>query len=270
MPKDKDLKRLVRRRMAMTGEPYTAARASLGAQQPEPLATPDDERGEPPDRVSRWVELLAIVEHANGAYLLLKALPPAQLRPAVLRGLTHESWRVRRSCALLLDDLSFTDETVAALLERLDDEHPKVRKAALHTLTCAHCKPDGCALDLRPLLERMASDPDRLVRKSVVTSMWRTDEDWAVDLLRAFADRDPSAYVRAIAQRTVASIERKRRATVTLDALPAELRPKVERHRGKWVAVADGRVIAADRSHRSVLRAMRGAGRPDAELYCLA
>jgi len=266
MPKDKDLKRLVRRRMADTGEPYTAARAALErGHEPEPLGP-----SEPPDRISRWVELLAVVQHANGAYALLKSLPPAQLRPAALRGLTHESWRVRRSCSLLLDDLVFTDETIAALQQRLDDEHPKVRKAALHALTCAHCKPDGCALELRPLLERMAGDPDRLVRKSVVTSMWRTEADWAINLLHRFAADDPSAYVRDIAALTLERIERNQRARVTLDALPPELRPKVERHRGKWVAVADGRVIAADRSRRTVLRAMRGMGRQDAEVYCLA
>lgn len=263
MPKDKDLKRLIRQRMALTGEPYTAARAGLGVREGAPAA-------EPTDRIGRWVELLAVVDHAHGAYELLKALPPAQLRPAALRGLTHESWRVRRSCALLLDDISFTDETIPALRRCLEDEHPKVRKAALHALTCAHCKPDGCALDLRPLLERMASDRDRLVRTSVANSLWSTNEDWALELLHRFIATDPSADVRTAAARCAASIERRRRAAVTLDGLPPELRPKVERHRGKWVAVADGRVIAADRSHRSVLRAMRGAGRPDAEVYCLA
>jgi hypothetical protein len=267
MPKDKDLKRLVRRRMAITGDPYTAARASLGAQPPGPA--PGDERPEPTDRVTRWVELLSVADHAHGAYMLLKALPPAQLRAAALSGLAHESWRVRRSCALLLDDVSFTDETVAALLAGLDDEHPKVRKAALHTLTCAHCKPDACALDLRPLLERMASDRDRLVRKAVVGSLWRNDDGWAIELLRRFAADDPSADVRATAARILEGVERKRRAVALLASLPPELRPKVERHRGKWVAVADGRVIAADRSHRSVLRAMRGVGRADADVYCV-
>jgi uncharacterized protein YndB with AHSA1/START domain len=37
MTKDKDFKRLVRARMAKTGEPYTAARANLLAQAPPPL-----------------------------------------------------------------------------------------------------------------------------------------------------------------------------------------------------------------------------------------
>lgn len=220
------------------------------------------------DAERQWVEDLAVVERAHDAYLRLKSLPEQELRPLALRGLLHESWRVRRSCALLLDDLSLTDETIAALQRCLEDPHPKVRKAALHTVTCKHCKPDGCILDVQPVFERMASDPDRRVRKSVVGSLgWaHQDDPWAAALLRRFADGDPSAELRELAVRGMASIDRKRDATALLDALPPGLRTKVERHRNKWVAFDGGGVIAADQSHRSVLRAVRGAKKPDATL----
>ena len=82
---------------------------------------------------------------------------------------------MRLSCALLLDDISLTGETIAALQRCLEDPHPNVRKAALHAVTCEHCKPDGCVLYVRPVYERMARDPDRLVRKSVISSLgWTT------------------------------------------------------------------------------------------------
>src|SRR5437016_314471 len=110
MPQDRDFKRLVRRRMALTGERYTAARAALDPQPPAPGRD-----------VARWVEELASPAHAMAAYGALRGLPAERLRPAALSGLDHPSWRVRRSCCRLLDDLVLTDETTAALERRLAD-----------------------------------------------------------------------------------------------------------------------------------------------------
>ena len=65
-----------------------------------------------------------------------------------------------------------------------------------------------------------------------------------------------------------ARLARKRTSTARLQELEPDLLAKVvRRHRGKWVAIADGTVVAADRSSGSVRRAARGAKRPDASMY---
>src|SRR5262249_19586286 len=42
------------------------------------------------------------------------------------------------------------------LWRALDDPDLRVRRSALHTLSCQHCKPSGCAPEVQPLFERMA------------------------------------------------------------------------------------------------------------------
>lgn len=258
MPRDKDFKRSVRRRIASTGEPYTAARAAL-----------DAGAGRPGQGVLRRLEQLGSGEHAAAAFGALRALAPARLRPAALLGLTHPNWRVRRSCCRLLDDLSLTPETTSGLERCLADAHPLVRRAALHTLSCKHCKPDGCTLDVRSLFERMASDPSRRVRSAVLHPLtWAYDrESWAPDLLRRFAESDPSGRLREVARAFIAQLEARARSNELRLRLPPELRARTERHPGRWVAVAGGRIVGVDdpRAFRAARRAQ-----PDVALYWVA
>lgn len=51
---------------------------------------------------------------------------------------------VRLAAAAALDDLPQTPEIEQALLTATRDVDARVRRAAMHSLTCAHCKPDGC------------------------------------------------------------------------------------------------------------------------------
>jgi hypothetical protein len=191
------------------------------------------------------------------------------LRPAALSRLDHPDWRVRRGCCRLLDDLSLTPESTLALEKRLTDPHPLVRRAAFHTLSCRHCKPDGCALDVGPLFERMASDPSRRVRSAALHPLTyaHTDEPWTPALLRRFAERDPSAQLRKVAGDFLAVLERRKRSNELRLQLPPELRARTERHPGKWVAIAGGRIVAVDdpRQTRSALRT-----HPDTVLYWVA
>ena len=60
----------------------------------------------------------------------LARLPEPERRAAAIEGLQHGSWRVRRTCAQLLDRVDLTPESVAALTRALDDEHPQVRRKA--------------------------------------------------------------------------------------------------------------------------------------------
>jgi hypothetical protein len=232
MPIDKDLKRLVRARMAATRENYTTARAALVP----PVPRTD---------LSVLVSQLADPATARLAEEALEAQPPERLVPALVTGLASPEWRVRRTCCRLLDDLDFTPESLAALQRALEDPNPRVRRAALHTLSCQHCKPSGCALDVRPLFERMVRDPSRKVRAAVVGPLgWQHHGRWAERLVERVAAEDPSEWLRGVAQRALAGKALERAADHERRRLPERLRLKTERHPLKWVALDGERLVA--------------------------
>ena len=239
MPIDKDRKRLVRARMAATGESYTQANAALMPAEPAP-----DLR----QLVRRLADPAAAGPAsmaADSVMCLLKAQPPERLVPALVAGLQSPDWRVRRNCCRLLDDLDFTAESLAALQHALDDPDPRVRRAALHTLSCEHCKPSGCALDIQPLFERMAGDPSRRVRDAVLNPLgWQRHGDWAERLVERMAADDPSEKLREHARRTLAGRALERAADQERRRLPEELRRKTDRHPFEWIAVDGERLIA--------------------------
>ena len=158
MPIDKDLKRLVRARMAATNENYTAARAALV---PDPPTVVTPERIDLPS-VDEPLDLRALISQladpdtGRPARATLRLVPPERLIPVLVEGLRSPEWRVRRDCCGLLDDLDFTPKSRAALQSALDDPDPRVRRSALHTLSCQHCKPNGCALVCWQLLHTAA------------------------------------------------------------------------------------------------------------------
>ena len=250
MPRDKDFKRIVRRRMAGTGEPYTAARSAL-----------DPEAAVRRREIARWLEALGDPEQAAAAFTALHALPAAERRRVAVRGLERPSWRVRRSCCRLLGDLPLTRASTAALERRLEDPHPLVRRAAMDTLS-------GTS-DVHALFARMASDSSRRVRSTVLNRLiWPHDkEPWAPELARRFAEGDPSARLRDAARGFLAELERRERANELRGQLPPDLRAKTERHPGQWVVVAGGRIVGVGDP-----RAFRHARRtwPDTELYWVA
>lgn len=242
MPKDHDFKRLVRARMDDTGERYTQARAALAGDRgaDSPLVS---------DRTRSIVGQLADIELAESARRYLERLPEPELRAAAIEGLRHPNWRVRRTSARLLDRANLTDESVAALTRALDDEHPQVRRKAVHSLSCWQCKPDSCAVDVRPLFERVIADRSRLVRGMVVgaCTLHFPDEQWAVDLVAQVAAADPSEQLRDWAAGTAIRQLRERWDSDELRrTLPPDLVRKTERHPGRWVIIRDGRIIAVD------------------------
>lgn len=256
MPKEQDFKRLVRQRMAVTGERYTAARAAL------------DRRVERSGSARRWVDLLAMPEHAQGAFRLLEALPGSELVALAVDGLRHPDWRVRRACCRLLDDLALTSESVVALEARLEDEHPAVRRNALHTLACDRCKPDGRCLDARSLFERLLDDPSASVRKMVVGSLeWKHNEPWAEALLERAARDDRSAQLRESARKGLARLERQRRSDEARRALRDDVRRKTERHPGKWVAIDGDTIIGVEAFQGGLRRIIKGKRATDAQIY---
>jgi hypothetical protein len=239
MPKDHDFKHLVRDRMGRTGERYTQARAALVAQRgaPDPLVS---------DRTRSVLCQLADVGLAQVSRRYLEHLPEPQRRAAAIEGLSHHDWRVRRTCALLLDRVDLTAESAAALTSALDDEHPQVRRKAVHALSCEQCKPDSCVVDVRPLFERVIRDRSRLVRSMVlhVCTLHFLDRQWAVDLVAHAASADPSASLRAEAKTAIRQLRERWDSDGRRRGLPPDLARKTERHPGRWVIIRDGRITA--------------------------
>lgn len=255
MPQDKDLKRLVRERMATAGERYTVARQNLTGGPVSP--TLRDARG--------LVQALSDTKRAEEAFKHLLAIPSDLRRQVALEGLEHRDWRVRRRCARVLDDVILTDGSIRGLTRALADEHPKVRAAALHSLACEDCKPDGCTIDAAEIGRVMLDDPSSEVRRHALGALWGWTEDGhSLDELRAIARDDPSARVRAAAEDLLTHFERQRAGNEARLRLPAALQAKMARHPGKWVAVADGRIVAADRFVGQIRRDVKGQGFPDA------
>jgi hypothetical protein len=266
MPKDHDFKRLVRARMDQRGERYTRARAALAAERgaPDPLVS---------DRTRSILGQLADIELAESSRRYLERLPEPERRAAAIEGLRHPNWRVRRTAALLLDRVDLTAESVAALTRALDDEHPQVRRKAVHSLSCEQCKPNSCVVDIRPLFERVIADRSRLVRSMVlhVCSLHFLNRQWAVDLLAQAAAADPSAKLRAQAETVIRQLCWAWESDDRRRDLPPDLVRKTERHPGRLVAIRDGRITAvSDRPVMQSPQAPQDTGDGPTRFYLVA
>ncbi|HUR47953.1 MAG TPA: HEAT repeat domain-containing protein [Acidimicrobiales bacterium] len=274
MPQDKDRKRLVRQSMALTGKRYTEALLELVEKQPR---SPEGS-----DQARRWVGFLGS-SHNRAAFALLETLPEDERRVAAIEGLRHANADVRRRSCQLLDDMALTDESISAMTAALDDDDPHVRAAALHSLSCVHCKPDGCALDERALLERGARDPSPVVRAAVIGPLtWRWDlvHPWVVAILEDALQGDTSPKLQAVAGQALERIRDQLRRDRAWRNLPEPLRGTVGRHVGKWVVVSDERVVSAHvqrgqaakqaRGVRHTRRTDPGSGLAGADMYWVA
>jgi len=253
MAKDHDFKRLVRARMQDTGECYTEARTALAARR---------DAGElaVSDRTRSLLGQLADTGLAAVSRDHLARLPEPERRAAAIEGLRHGNWRVRRTCALLLDRVDLTPESAAALTRALDDEHPQVRRKAVHTLTCENCKPNGCAADVRPAFERAIRDPSALVRSMVVhvCTLHFFDRQWAIDLVAAVAASDKSAKLRESAAAAIRWLRWHWDSDGRRRELEPDLVARTERYPGRWVVIRDGRVVAVGRDRRELSAGGRG------------
>ena len=106
-------------------------------------------------------------ELREDAYKALVALGESA-RSAVVAGLKHGQWEVRRWCALFLDH--FADPAaLQALKPLLHDPKSSVRLFAVHSLACDQCKPGENPVDVVPLLiERIQEDESIRVRRHAV------------------------------------------------------------------------------------------------------
>jgi HEAT repeat protein len=113
------------------------------------------------------VTQLATHQERGGAWKRLNDLGPLA-RDAVLEGLGHANWEVRRWCAIWFDR-NPDPEALEAMKPLLRDPKSQVRIFALHTLACDRCKPGEGASDVAPLLiERIRQDESIRVRRHAV------------------------------------------------------------------------------------------------------
>lgn len=130
----------------------------------------------------------------------------------LLEGLGHIKPRVRFNCTDALDHMA--DERCAEpLRERLGDPVPRVRRAALHALSCDACKlsPLTPREDLLPILIDMAlNDPSIRVRRAAVPMLESYCRDArAEDTLHVLAGQNDAAV-----RRTAREVLRRRGISV--------------------------------------------------------
>lgn len=120
------------------------------------------------DKQSRNDAISALVGAINARDLAKVTLKP-DAKKALIGGLEHPNAKVRWWCLQLIDHLA--DESfVPFVLPLLGDPVGKVRKHAVHALTCEMCKPDRCGLELsesvRARIAEVAQfDTDERVRR---------------------------------------------------------------------------------------------------------
>lgn len=150
----------------------------------------------------------------------LSALDPA-LRPALVWGaLHHPDPPARRLCLDYLDHLAGPD-TVGTLVAALDDPVPRVRRHAVHALSCEACKPGAWCVDaVTPLRRLVARDPSPKVRfealRALLGRLEPPGRGELIDAVAAGGDRP--------------LLDEVRRARP--GAVPADLRARVVRRAG--------------------------------------
>lgn len=87
---------------------------------------------------------------------------------ALLEGLRNGAPSVRRWSAIVLDHAPHNDRIEEALRKATADRNRKVRKAAIHALACATCKPDGCLTSdgVGHLVDALLRDRSATVRRT--------------------------------------------------------------------------------------------------------
>jgi HEAT repeat protein len=124
---------------------------------------------------------------------------------AMKQAFTHGDWRVRRECAAYMDH--FADNTcVAVLLRALKDPNQKVRRNAIHSLSCDRCKPAPLISDVIPqIMDVVENDRSPRVRRSALGLLiGRMPEPRVAALLHKIAASEPDRKMQRHAERALA------------------------------------------------------------------
>jgi hypothetical protein len=133
---------------------------------------------------------------------------------------------VRLAAAAALDDLPQTPEIEQALLTAARDLDAKVRRAAMHSLTCAHCKPDGCVAPrhLDVVIDALLHDPSVRNRRwaaGVTMFIQLGAPEGLTDAFRTVLATSDDRVLRERAAAYLAGVEHPRHAQPHRDWLPA-------------------------------------------------
>jgi HEAT repeat protein len=162
----------------------------------------------------RLVELLGEeeLEVSQAATELLFARGASAL-DALVEGLAHADWRVRKNCAGLMDHLG-DDRCIEALSRALRDPIVGVRRLAVHALGCQPCKSAPLQADIvGMLIERALSDTSIRVRRVTVHMLGLQPYDRrAVEALQTIMDRETDPGLLARARFALDTLQRKKEA----------------------------------------------------------
>ena len=157
--------------------------------------------------------LVLQLEQVEGTEQTILALRAAgeDAKPALIQGMRHPSYRVRRGCLLVIDHSIIDDATRLVVLHALEDPHRKVRTAALHVLGCEVCKPEGyCGIEGVDLdvvyLEHARDDRSRRVRCSAMGAFRRRSvlDEEVVDVMRNVLETEEDDALREQAAKVLA------------------------------------------------------------------
>jgi hypothetical protein len=138
------------------------------------------------------------------------------LRPALTWGaLEHPDPSVRRLCLDYLDHLA-APEDAETFVAALNDPVPRVRRHAIHALTCEVCKPDAWGVDAAPLLRGLvADDPNAKVRlealRALLMQLPPTERTAAIE---AIIDADDRPLLHEVTRARPRSLPRELRVRV--------------------------------------------------------
>lgn len=156
------------------------------------------------------LDRLAVKHLARAAYWRL--WEGARSDNSVVRnGLRHPDPSVRAVCAQILDHF-LDDAAVVEVIRCLEDNSPRVRAWALHTLGCDRCKEGAC----RPgedtfvpaAIRLLRHDPDASVRAAAASAIGRSASlrrPEVTGALIAARDGDRDRHVRRVAERFLRS-----------------------------------------------------------------
>jgi len=118
------------------------------------------------DAKRRNPAIIELVGAINAGDLRRAQVSP-DAKAALIAGLSHQNAKIRWWCLQLMDHLA--DESyLEPMLSKLSDPVAKVRRHAVHALSCAACKPNrqALAIDIEEALRHtLETDPDVKVRE---------------------------------------------------------------------------------------------------------
>ena len=166
----------------------------------DPSVTP--EATEPPPDLDMLVQELAARDWRRIAAAETALLSAGEDGcSAILEGMGSPDSRIRRACVRFMDHHG-SDRCVPGLTERLlDDPVPRVRREAVHSLSCQRCKRNPLTGDiLTMLLHVLRTDPNAKVRREAVYALnSHTPDTQAIALLHELGTGDADAGVRKAA-----------------------------------------------------------------------